>query len=167
MLVLYRMRGIREKQGDMLPAAGDNRGMFAPLYVRGSITIPVTELQWHFTRASGPGGQNVNKVSTAVELSFDLAASTAIPEPLKRRALDRLAGRLVDGALTIRAEEHRSQWRNRQAALARLAALLHAATGPLPKPRRPTKPSRGVNQRRLDDKRRRSTTKALRSRPDH
>jgi ribosome-associated protein len=141
--------------------------MSAPVHVRGSIIIPVTELQWRFTRASGPGGQNVNKVSSAVELSFDLAASTAIPEPLKLRALDRLAGRLVDGVITIRAEEHRSQWRNRQAAVARLAALLHAATGPLPKARRATKPSRGMNERRLDNKRRRSTTKQMRSRPDY
>jgi ribosome-associated protein len=141
--------------------------MSAPVHVRGSIIIPVTELQWRFTRASGPGGQNVNKVSSAVELSFDLAASTAIPEPLKLRALDRLAGRLVDGVITIRAEEQRSQWRNRQAALGRLAALLYAATGPLPKARRPTKPSRGMNERRLDNKRRRSTTKHMRSRPDY
>jgi ribosome-associated protein len=141
--------------------------MSSPVQIRGSIIIPVTELQWRFTRASGPGGQNVNKVSTAVELSFDLAASAAIPEPLKLRALDRLSGRLVDGVITIRAEEHRSQWRNRQAALARLAALLHAATGPLPKSRRATKPSRGMNERRLDNKRRRSSTKQMRSRPDY
>ncbi|MCW2886885.1 MAG: peptide chain release factor 1 [Streptosporangiaceae bacterium] len=140
--------------------------MSSPVHVRGSITIPVTELQWRFTRASGPGGQNVNKVSTAVELSFDLAASTAIPEPLKLRALERLSSRLIDGVVTIRAEEHRSQWRNRQAALARLADLMRAATGPLPKSRRPTKPSRGMNERRLDSKRRRSTTKQMRSRPD-
>jgi ribosome-associated protein len=150
----------------MFRVAWEDEDMSSPVHVRGSIAIPANELQWRFTRASGPGGQNVNKVSTAVELSFDLAATTAIPEPLKLRALERLSGRLVDGVLTIRAEEHRSQWRNRQTAVARLAALLSAATGPLPKSRRPTKPSRGVNQRRLDDKRRRSTTKQMRSRPD-
>lgn len=135
------------------------------IHVRGSV-IPERELSWRFSRSSGPGGQHVNKTDTAVELSFDLAATESLPEPLKERALRRLAGRLVDGVLTVRAERHRSQWRNRQDAESRLAALLHEATAGPPKRRRPTKPSRGVTERRLAAKRRQSELKRLRRPPD-
>lgn len=133
-----------------------------PIQVRGSAVIPDTELRWRFSRSSGPGGQHVNKTDTAVELSFDLAATESLPEPLKRRALRRLARRLTDGVLTVRAEQHRSQWRNRQEALRRLAALLDEATAPPPKRRRPTKPSRAAKERRLAAKRRQSELKRLR-----
>jgi ribosome-associated protein len=132
------------------------------IHVRGSAVIPDTELRWRFSRSSGPGGQHVNKTDTAVELSFDLAGTESLPEPLRQRALRRLAGRLVDGVLTIRVEQHRSQWRNRQEALQRLAALLDEATAPPPKRRRPTKPSRAARERRLAAKRRQSELKRLR-----
>src|SRR5258708_39478139 len=96
--------------------------MSGPLHVRGSITIPVTELEWRFSRASGPGGQHVNKTSSAAELVFDLAASPSLPEPYKQRALDRLAGRLNDGGLSVRAEGRRAPWMKRQSAVGRTAA---------------------------------------------
>jgi ribosome-associated protein len=137
----------------------------ATIHVRGS-AIPERELSWRFSRSSGPGGQHVNKTDTAVELSFDLAGTESLPEPLKERALRRLAGRLVDGVLTVRAERHRSQWRNRQDAESRLVALLHEATAGPPKRRRPTKPSRGATERRRAAKRRQSERKRLRRPPD-
>ncbi|WP_281893376.1 alternative ribosome rescue aminoacyl-tRNA hydrolase ArfB [Phytohabitans aurantiacus] len=127
--------------------------------IRPGIEIPEAELSWRFSRSSGPGGQGVNTTDSRVELSYDLATSDALPEPLRDRALARLAGRLVDGVLTIAASEHRSQLRNREAAQARLAALLREAIAPPPPPRRPTKPSRAAKQRRLDEKRRRSQIK--------
>src|SRR4051794_7708767 len=126
------------------------------IYVRGSAAIPDSELRWRFSRSSGPGGQHVNKTDTAVELSFDLARTDSLPEPLKDRALRRLAGRLVDGVLTIRADRHRSQWRNRQEALNRLTALLHESTAPPRKRRRPTKPNPAARERRPAPKRRQS-----------
>ncbi|WP_116022232.1 alternative ribosome rescue aminoacyl-tRNA hydrolase ArfB [Thermomonospora umbrina] len=137
--------------------------MSATIHVRGSVSIPESELRWRFSRSSGPGGQHVNTSSTAAELSFDVAASPSLPEPLKRRALERLANRLSAGVLTIRAEEYRSQQRNRDAARVRLSALLAEATAPPPKLRRPTKPSRRVHERRLENKRRRSDVKRGRS----
>ncbi|SEG79164.1 ribosome-associated protein [Thermomonospora echinospora] len=137
--------------------------MPATIPVRGSVAIPETELRWRFSRSSGPGGQHVNTSATAAELSFDVAGSPSLPEPYKRRALERLAGRLTGGVLTIRAEEYRSQLRNRDAARARLAALLAEATAPPPKSRRPTKPSRRVHERRLESKRRRGAVKRERS----
>jgi ribosome-associated protein len=137
--------------------------MSGPVRVRGSVVIPDAELSWRFSRSSGPGGQHVNTSDSAAELSFDVARSTALPRAYKDRALQRLAGRLVGGVLTIRAEEHRSQLRNREAAKARLSALLAEATTPPPAPRRPTKPSRRVQQRRLEGKRRRGALKRGRS----
>lgn len=137
--------------------------MSDPVRVRGSVVIPDAELSWRFSRSSGPGGQHVNTSDSAAELSFDVARSTALPQAYKDRALVRLAGRLVGGVLTIRAEEHRSQLRNREAAKARLSALLAEATAPPPAPRRPTKPSRRAQQRRLEGKRRRGAVKRGRS----
>lgn len=133
-----------------------------PIQISGSVAIPETELSWRFSRSSGPGGQNVNKTSTAAELSFDVAGSPSIPDTLRDRALERLSTRLVDGVLTIRAEEYRSQMRNRQAACERLAALLREAIAPPPRKRRPTKPSRGAVERRIQSKKQRSQTKANR-----
>jgi ribosome-associated protein len=139
--------------------------MPGPLPVRGSVVIPEAELRWRFSRSSGPGGQGVNTTDSRVELSFDVAATTALGPTLKARALDRLAPRLVDGVLTIAASEQRSQLRNREAAEARLAATLSEAIAPPPRPRRPTKATKGSVERRIAGKKRRSETKRLR-RPD-
>jgi len=129
--------------------------------VRG-VTIPADELAWRFSRSPGPGGQSVNTADTRVELSYDLAASDALPPLLKERALRALEGRLVGGVMTVAAAEHRSQLRNREAAATRLAELLTEATRPPPRPRRPTKPTRAAIERRLADKQRRAQTKRLR-----
>ncbi|GAA1532205.1 alternative ribosome rescue aminoacyl-tRNA hydrolase ArfB [Kribbella lupini] len=135
------------------------------LTVRAGVVIPEAELGWRFSRSSGPGGQSVNTADSRVELIFDLAATSALGEPLKNRALERLSTRLVDGVLTIAASEHRSQWRNREAARARLASLLRDAIAAPPRQRRPTRPSKGAVRRRLDEKKRRGETKRLRGRP--
>ena len=123
------------------------------------------ELRWRFSRSSGPGGQSVNTTDSRVELSYDLASSRSLPSPLRERALQHLSGRLVDGVLSITAAEHRSQWRNRQAALGQLQAVLHEATAPPGRPRRPTRPTRAARQRRLDRKQARGNIKAMRRRP--
>jgi ribosome-associated protein len=136
-----------------------------PIQVRGAV-IPADELSWRFSRSSGPGGQSVNTSDSRVELSYDLASSTALSPVLKQWALRALAGRLVDGVLTISASEFRSQLRNREAATQRMAAVLTAATAPPPKPRRPTKPTRGSKERRLAAKQRRSQIKRLRRSTD-
>lgn len=131
-----------------------------------SLTIDENELQWSFTRSSGPGGQNVNKVSTAVELRFDIARAF-LPEDLKAR-LRPLAGRQLtqDGILLITAQETRSQERNREIALQKLVMLLRKAAQ-RPKRRIATKPTRSSAARRLDSKAKRAQTKRLRgSRPE-
>jgi ribosome-associated protein len=127
--------------------------------------LPARELHWRFSRSSGPGGQGVNTADSRVELSFDLARSPSVPAHLRERAQRRLAGRLVDGVLTVVASEHRSQLRNREAARARLAALLRDALAPDAPPRRPTRPTQGSKRRRLDAKTRRGAIKRLRGRP--
>ncbi|MCX5392227.1 alternative ribosome rescue aminoacyl-tRNA hydrolase ArfB [Streptomyces sp. NBC_00094] len=137
-------------------------GMSGPYPIRGSVSLPEAELQWRFSRSSGPGGQHVNTSDSQVELRFDLAATESLPEVWKARALERLASRLVNGVVTVRASEHRSQWRNRETASVRLAALLAEATAPPPKPRRATKIPRGINERRLREKKQRSETKRTR-----
>jgi ribosome-associated protein len=124
--------------------------------------IAETELSWRFSRSSGPGGQGVNTSDTRAELSFDVAGSPTFGPVLRARALDRLAGRLVDGVLTVTASEHRSQLRNREAAEQRLVQLLTEATAPPPRPRRATRPTRSSVERRLAGKQRRSEVKRLR-----
>ena len=138
-------------------------GMSGTHVIRGSVALPEAELMWRFSRSSGPGGQHVNTSDSAAEVRFDLAATEALPEVWKQRALERLGSRLVDGVISVRASEHRSQWRNREAAAVRLAALLAEATAPPPKPRKPTRVPRGTNERRLRAKKQRAETKRGRS----
>lgn len=135
------------------------------LRVDSGITIPESELSWRFSRSSGPGGQGVNTADSRAELLWD-AAGSAVLSPLQReRLLDRLSGRLVSGVLTIAASEHRAQLRNRDAARLRLAAVVAAALQPPSPSRRPTKPSRGSKERRLNAKRQRTDIKQLRRPP--
>ncbi len=129
--------------------------------VRGA-AIPPDDLSWRFSRSPGPGGQSVNTTESRVELSYDLAGSDALPPALKERAVQALAGRLVNGVVTVTASEHRSQLRNRQAAAGRMSALLTEATAPPPRRRCPTRPSRAARERRLADKQRRAQVKRLR-----
>ena len=129
------------------------------LYVSAAVVIPAAELQWRFSRSSGPGGQNVNKVETAVELGFDLEGSSAIGPFQKQRLLERLGSRCVAGCLRVAVSEHRSQYQNRQLALARLGDLLRDGLKPPPKLRKPTKPTRGAVKRRVDAKKQRSQVK--------
>jgi len=128
------------------------------------LVLPATELVERFSRSAGPGGQSVNTTDSRVELVFDVASSTALSDPQRRRALTRLAGQLVDGTVVMVASEHRSQHRNRVAARERLADLLRRSLAPPPPSRRPTKPTRGSQRRRLKAKKERGATKALRGR---
>jgi ribosome-associated protein len=129
------------------------------------VVIPESELAWRFSRSSGPGGQGVNTTDSRVELLFDVAESPALSPALRARALARLGARLSDGILSVTASEHRSQLRNREEAERRLVAILSEAIAPPPRPRRPTKPTRGSVNRRIEVKKRRSEVKRLR-RPD-
>jgi ribosome-associated protein len=139
--------------------------MVGPLRVSRSIVIPERELRWRFSHSSGPGGQGVNTADSRVELSLDIERTTALGPIQRKRALEGLSGRLVDGVLTITASEQRSQYRNREAALERLAEIVSKAVAPPPPRRKRTRPSRAAVERRLEDKRRRARTKRLR-RPD-
>src|SRR5882762_3278257 len=114
--------------------------MTEDLTVTGALVIPAGELRERFSRSSGPGGQGVNTADSRVELSFDVAGSPSIPDPLRPRIVERLGRRLVDGVVTVAASEYRAQLANRRAARDRLASLLRAAAEPPAPARRPTKP---------------------------
>jgi ribosome-associated protein len=129
------------------------------------LVVPSAELVERFSRASGPGGQGVNTTDSRVELRWDIAHSAAVDEIQRAGLLTRLGARVVDGVLVIVASEHRSQLRNREAARARLEALLRDALAPPSPARRATRPSRAAQQRRMDSKRRRGDIKAGRRRP--
>ncbi|MFW5854653.1 MAG: alternative ribosome rescue aminoacyl-tRNA hydrolase ArfB [Thermodesulfobacteriota bacterium] len=134
------------------------------IQVTPDIHIHESDLQEEFVRSSGPGGQNVNKVATAVKLRFDLEGSASLPSTVKNR-LYRIAGNRINskGFLVIDARRHRSQEQNRQEALERLLELIRKASRK-PKRRKPTKPSAAARQRRLENKRRRSLIKKQRGR---
>ena len=136
------------------------------LQITPSLAIPDQELQERFVRSSGPGGQNVNKVSTAVELRFDVANSPSLPEAVRARLLARRDRRLTDqGVLVIDAQRFRTQDRNREDARERLAELVRRATV-VPKRRVPTRPPRASKERRRDDKKKRGHVKRLRGARD-
>ena len=148
--------GYAEAMQDLVVAAGPG----APRGLR----IPAAELTEQFSRASGPGGQGVNTADSRVQLSLDLATTTALDDVQRKRVMHRLASRLAGTVLTIDAAEHRSQRQNRKAARQRLAALLREAVMP-EVVRRPTRPTRGSKRRRLEAKRQRSEIKRNRQRP--
>jgi len=130
------------------------------LIITPTLALPDDELVERFVRASGPGGQNVNKVATAVELRFDAKNSAALPEPLRERLLARRDRRITDdGVVVISAQRFRTQERNREDARERLVALIIAADH-VPKKRIATKPSKGARERRLTGKRERATVKS-------
>jgi len=130
------------------------------------LVVPAGELVERFSRSPGPGGQSVNTSDTRVELRYDVLGSTALSDEQRERVLARVSRRLEDGRLVVVASEHRSQHRNRAAARERLVELLRSALAPPPPARRPTRPTRGSQRRRLDAKRQRGETKSLRRRPD-
>ena len=131
-----------------------------PVFVNNRLVIPDDELEWRFTRSGGSGGQHANKVSTRVELSWDVEASKTVSDRERARLRNRLGP-----VVKVVADDFRSQYRNRVVATERLAEKCRAALAPPPKKRKPTKPSAGSKRRRLDSKRRTAQTKKMRRRP--
>jgi ribosome-associated protein len=132
------------------------------IHINHRISIDENDLHEDFIRSSGPGGQNVNKVATAVQLRFDVGTSTSLPDDVKERLM-RIAGRKVtkDGELIIKAARFRTQEQNRKDALERLIDLIRKATE-VPRPRRKTRPTRASNERRMASKQKRSEVKTMR-----
>ena len=135
------------------------------LEVSRTLTIPASELSWRFSRSSGPGGQHVNTSDSRVELSWNVADSAALSDEQRLMLVERLGRRLIAGAITVTASERRSQLRNREIALARLADLVAEGLAPEAARRRATKPTRASNRRRLAAKQQRAATKQQRKRP--
>ncbi|MWV47877.1 aminoacyl-tRNA hydrolase [Rathayibacter sp. VKM Ac-2803] len=135
------------------------------LEVRPDLVIPAPELQWRFSRSSGPGGQHVNTSDSRVQLTWNVMESTALTDEQRMRVLQHLAQRLVAGAVTVTVQRERSQLRNREIALDRLRELVSAALAPPGPTRRPTRPTRGSGRRHLAAKQQRSATKQQRRRP--
>ncbi|MDR6417064.1 alternative ribosome rescue aminoacyl-tRNA hydrolase ArfB [Pseudarthrobacter sulfonivorans] len=135
------------------------------LEVSPALTIPSSELGWRFSRSSGPGGQHVNTTDSRAELSWNVAGSAALSDVQRLRLLTRLDARLTAGVITVTASEQRSQLRNREIALAKLAGLVAAALAPDAPGRRATRPTRGSKRRHLAAKQQRSATKQQRKRP--
>jgi len=132
-----------------------------------AIALQESELVWKAVRASGPGGQHVNKTSTAVELRFDVRGSPSLPEPARARLYGLAGSRLTqDGVLVLTAQGFRSQEMNRAEALERLLALIRKAAEPPPPPRKKTRPTRAAKARRLESKTRRGSVKATRGKPN-
>jgi ribosome-associated protein len=145
-------------------APGDDLVIAPGPGLRRGLVIPASELVERFSRSSGPGGQGVNTTDSRVELLFEPATSTALDETQRERVSLALADRLVGGRISVVASEHRSQLRNREVARDRLIELLRTALTPPPAARRATKPTRGSQRRRLENKKRRSDLKAGRGR---
>ena len=135
------------------------------LEVSPALTIPASELGWRFSRSSGPGGQHVNTSDSRVELSWNVADSAVLSDGQRLLLVTRLGRRLIAGVITVTASERRSQLRNREMALAKLANLVAEGLAPEAARRRATKPTRGSNQRRLAAKGQRAATKLQRKRP--
>ncbi|GLY15043.1 aminoacyl-tRNA hydrolase [Kineosporia sp. NBRC 101677] len=136
--------------------------MAGPVRVNAAVSIPEAELRWRFSRSSGPGGQGVNTADSRVQLSWHAAASEALTGPQRERLLERLGPRLVDGVLQVTASEQRSQLQNRETAERRLAEIVAAAIAPPPRARRATRATRGSQERRIAQKKRRGNVKRLR-----
>ena len=135
------------------------------LEVGPGLTIPESELQWRFSRSSGAGGQHVNTSDSRVQLTWDVAGSSAVTEEQRTRILERIGRRTAAGTITVTVSARRSQLRNREAALDALRELLREALAPPAPARRPTRPTRGSQRRRLAGKQQRSVTKQQRRRP--
>jgi ribosome-associated protein len=160
------MRAAARRGGQAADIGSRGAPTIAGMLEIGPIAIAEDELVERFVRATGPGGQNVNKVATAVELRFDVAGSPSLPEPVRERLLARRDRRLtLEGVFVISAQRFRTQDRNRQDARERLAGFIEAGLH-APRPRIATKPTRGAKERRLGAKRERSTIKRGRNTRD-
>jgi len=137
--------------------------MADPLRVNDTLSIPEGELDWRFSRSSGPGGQGVNTTDSRVQVRWDVGASAALTDQQRDRIRERLGPRLVDEALQVTVSEHRSQRQNREVARERLAGIVAGALAPPARARRPTRATRGSQERRIAQKKRRGAIKRLRT----